>query len=91
MASATRGRALIKFDIHTEAVVRAARNSLRRIRLAGRLDRMRLPHPDPAHQPSQEAAMANAVKQLAEAGVAVWLDDLSRARIQSGELGSVEI
>ncbi len=30
--------------------------------------------------------MTNAVKQLAEAGVAVWLDDLSRARIQSGEL-----
>jgi transaldolase len=30
--------------------------------------------------------MANALKQLAEAGVAVWLDDLSRARIQSGEL-----
>jgi transaldolase len=30
--------------------------------------------------------MANAVQQLAETGVAVWLDDLSRARIQSGEL-----
>ncbi|MGI4798841.1 MAG: transaldolase [Janthinobacterium lividum] len=30
--------------------------------------------------------MANALQQLAEAGVAVWLDDLSRARIQSGEL-----
>ena len=30
--------------------------------------------------------MANALQQLAEAGVAIWLDDLSRARIQSGEL-----
>jgi transaldolase len=30
--------------------------------------------------------MANALQQLAEAGVAVWLDDLSRGRIQSGEL-----
>ncbi|MBV9824962.1 MAG: transaldolase [Alphaproteobacteria bacterium] len=30
--------------------------------------------------------MADALKQLADAGVAVWLDDLSRARIQSGEL-----
>jgi transaldolase len=30
--------------------------------------------------------MANALQQLAEAGVAVWLDDLSRAQIQSGEL-----
>ncbi len=30
--------------------------------------------------------MANALHQLAEAGVAIWLDDLSRARIQSGEL-----
>jgi len=30
--------------------------------------------------------MANVLHQLAEAGVAVWLDDLSRARIQSGEL-----
>ena len=30
--------------------------------------------------------MANALQQLAAAGVAVWLDDLSRARIQSGEL-----
>jgi transaldolase len=30
--------------------------------------------------------MANALQQLAETGVAVWLDDLSRARIQSGEL-----
>jgi transaldolase len=30
--------------------------------------------------------MVNALQQLAEAGVAVWLDDLSRARIQSGEL-----
>lgn len=35
--------------------------------------------------------MANALQQLADAGVAVWLDDLSRARIQSGELaGMVE-
>ena len=35
--------------------------------------------------------MANALQQLAEAGVSVWLDDLSRARIQSGELaGMVE-
>jgi transaldolase len=33
--------------------------------------------------------MANAVEQLAEIGVAVWLDDLSRARIQSGELASL--
>jgi transaldolase len=30
--------------------------------------------------------MANALQQLADAGVSVWLDDLSRARIQSGEL-----
>jgi transaldolase len=30
--------------------------------------------------------MANALQQLADSGVAVWLDDLSRARIQSGEL-----
>ena len=30
--------------------------------------------------------MANTLQQLAETGVAVWLDDLSRARIQSGEL-----
>jgi len=30
--------------------------------------------------------MANALQQLAKAGVAIWLDDLSRARIQSGEL-----
>ena len=30
--------------------------------------------------------MANALQQLTETGVAVWLDDLSRARIQSGEL-----
>ena len=30
--------------------------------------------------------MADALQQLAEAGVSVWLDDLSRARIQSGEL-----
>lgn len=32
--------------------------------------------------------MANALQQLADIGVAVWLDDLSRARIQSGELAS---
>ena len=30
--------------------------------------------------------MANALQQLAETGVALWLDDLSRGRIQSGEL-----
>ena len=30
--------------------------------------------------------MTNAVQQLAETGVSVWLDDLSRSRIQSGEL-----
>ena len=30
--------------------------------------------------------MTSAVQQLAETGVAVWLDDLSRSRIQSGEL-----
>jgi transaldolase len=30
--------------------------------------------------------MVNAVQQLAEAGVVVWLDDLSRLRIQSGGL-----
>ncbi len=33
--------------------------------------------------------MANALQQLAEAGVSVWLDDLSRARIQSGELAKL--
>ena len=33
--------------------------------------------------------MANAMQQLAEAGVAVWLDDLSRARIQTGELAKM--
>ena len=33
--------------------------------------------------------MANALQQLAEAGVSVWLDDLSRARIQSGELAGM--
>src|SRR4051794_3097083 len=32
------------------------------------------------------AVMTNALQQLADTGVAVWLDDLSRARIQSGEL-----
>jgi transaldolase len=30
--------------------------------------------------------MTSALQQLADTGVAVWLDDLSRARIQSGEL-----
>ena len=30
--------------------------------------------------------MASALQLLADTGVAVWLDDLSRARIQSGEL-----
>ena len=30
--------------------------------------------------------MANVLQQLADVGVSVWLDDLSRARIQSGEL-----
>src|SRR6202522_514361 len=30
--------------------------------------------------------MPNPIQQLADTGVAVWLDDLSRARIQSGEL-----
>jgi transaldolase len=33
--------------------------------------------------------MPNALQQLADAGVAVWLDDLSRARIQSGELSEM--
>ena len=33
--------------------------------------------------------MANALQQLAHTGVAVWLDDLSRARIQSGELAEM--
>ncbi len=33
--------------------------------------------------------MANALQQLADAGVAIWLDDLSRSRIQSGELASM--
>src|SRR3954464_9337333 len=31
--------------------------------------------------------MARALQELAAAGVAVWLDDLSRPRIQSGSLG----
>ena len=30
--------------------------------------------------------MASALQLLADTGVAVWLDDLNRARIQSGEL-----
>ena len=30
--------------------------------------------------------MTKALRQLADIGVAVWLDDLSRVRIQSGEL-----
>jgi transaldolase len=33
--------------------------------------------------------MANALQQLAESRVAVWLDDLSRARIQSGGLAAL--
>ena len=33
--------------------------------------------------------MANALQQLADSGVAIWLDDLSRARIQSGELADM--
>jgi transaldolase len=33
--------------------------------------------------------MANALQQLADSRVAVWLDDLSRARIQSGELAAL--
>ena len=33
--------------------------------------------------------MANALQQLAESGVSVWLDDLSRARIQSGDLAKL--
>nr|WP_191057989.1 transaldolase [Geminicoccus harenae] len=33
--------------------------------------------------------MANALQQLADTGVAVWLDDLSRARIKSGELAGM--
>jgi transaldolase len=33
--------------------------------------------------------MANALQQLAESGVSVWLDDLSRARIQSGDLAEL--
>src|SRR5690348_8007422 len=36
-----------------------------------------------------DRAMANALQQLAESRVAVWLDDLSRARIQSGELAAL--
>src|SRR5689334_21557592 len=35
---------------------------------------------------SQELIMANALHDLAAAGVAVWLDDLSRTRIHSGSL-----
>ncbi|MGI4796140.1 MAG: transaldolase [Janthinobacterium lividum] len=33
--------------------------------------------------------MADALHQLADTGVAIWLDDLSRARIQSGELADM--
>jgi len=33
--------------------------------------------------------MANVLQQLADSGVAIWLDDLSRARIQSGELADM--
>ncbi|MGI4797800.1 MAG: transaldolase [Janthinobacterium lividum] len=33
--------------------------------------------------------MANALQQLADSGVAIWLDDLSRSRIQSGELADM--
>jgi transaldolase len=33
--------------------------------------------------------MANPLQQLADVGVAVWLDDLSRSRIQSGELAAM--
>jgi transaldolase len=37
-------------------------------------------------KPPQEVSMAQALQELAAAGVAVWLDDLSRPRIQSGSL-----
>ena len=33
--------------------------------------------------------MINALQQLADTGVAVWLDDLSRPQIQSGELAEL--
>jgi Transaldolase/Fructose-6-phosphate aldolase len=41
------------------------------------------PHGD---RPTTEVIMAQALQELAAAGVAVWLDDLSRPRIQSGSL-----
>ncbi|MGO4427490.1 transaldolase, partial [Streptomyces sp. MCAF7] len=33
--------------------------------------------------------MTDALKRLADAGVAVWLDDLSRKRITSGNLAEL--
>src|SRR5919199_5149151 len=41
------------------------------------------PHGD---RPTTEVIMAQALQELAAAGVAVWLDDLSRPGIQSGSL-----
>jgi transaldolase len=33
--------------------------------------------------------MANALEQISEAGVAVWLDDLSRERLQNNSLATL--
>jgi transaldolase len=42
--------------------------------------------PAAAEGPPQETDVSQALQDLAAAGVAVWLDDLSRSRIQSGDL-----
>ena len=67
-----------EFGITAEAVVLAAEDSLRSVEKAQSLA-----------APREGAPMSERLQQLSDAGVSIWLDDLSRERIETGNLAEL--
>ncbi|GAA3069078.1 hypothetical protein GCM10020000_61930 [Streptomyces olivoverticillatus] len=72
------------------ALPRVRSDLRRRRRGRPRVHRRRQPPLTPAHDPVGDAEpMTDALKRLSDEGVAIWLDDLSRKRITSGNLAEL--
>ena len=82
-ASADYSRIYQEYGITAEAVAAAAQDS---IRAAGMRPSRPTAHPN---EREEHPMSTNPLQQLAEAGVSIWLDDLSRERLETGNLADL--
>ena len=85
-ASADEATLYREFGITAEAVALAAEGSITDSR---RLVRRPSHSTPPQHEQPGRNPMSERLKALADAGVSIWLDDLSRERIETGNLAEL--